>query len=214
MSEPTVTYAGPTGAWNRIETKTDYIYKIDGAIPEWLIKSVEDQFWRVPMEWNHYSVPGGKPFFGRTFYNSRTQQNEQAPWAVYALLDAIKGHIIPAIDAEAEYIDLLRINVNGYPRTFGGARHVDYDDDVRTWSCIYYINSSDGPTRFWKSPHSHEPVFDVDATRGSFLIFPACYDHEAIAPNVTDFRMTLNYCFRMNSKLNEPAYAGDPNWKP
>lgn len=203
-------WEGPNGPWNRIETNIDYVYAIDNAVPEWMIKSLEEQFYRVPMEWNHYSTPASKPFFGRTFYNNRTGQNEQAPYGVYALFDLIKYHVIKAVDPEAEFVDLMRINLNGYPRGFGGSRHVDYDDDVRIWSVVYFLNDSDGDTRFWKAPGSPEIVIDAGNVKGRLLMFPACYDHEALAPN-KDLRLTLNFCFRMNSKLNELAYIGSGN---
>lgn len=201
------TWAGPNGPWAQIETNTDYIFAIDNAVPEWLQKSIDNQFYRIPMEFNHYSHPGARPFFGRTFYNNRTGQNEQAPWAVYALLDLIKYQVLPAVDSTAEFLNLLRINLNGYPATYAGSRHVDYDDDVRIWSILYYVNDSDGPTRFYKKVGDPTPAIDAEAKKGRLLMFPSCYDHQALAGS-GDLRMTLNFAIAINSQLNELAYAG------
>jgi hypothetical protein len=200
-------WEGPNGPWNKIQTNSDYVFAIDHAVPEWLMTSIENQFYRVPMEWNHYSHPGGNPFFGRTFYNQRTGQNDQAPWGVYALLDLFKYHVLKAVDSSAEFVDLVRINLNGYPRGYAGNRHVDFDDDIRIWSLLYYVNDSDGPTRFYRAPGSDEIVNDVEAKRGRLLMFPSCYDHCAVA-GTGDLRQTINFGVRINSLLSERACVG------
>jgi len=200
-------WTGPNGPWNQIETNTDYIFSIDNAVPEWLQKSIDDQFYRLPLEFNHYSHPGARPFFGRTFYNQRTGQNQEAPWGIYALINLIKFHVLPAVDSRAQFLDLLRINVNAYPATYAGSKHVDFDDDVRIWSVLYYVNDSNGPTRFYKSFSDDTPVIDAEAKKGRLLMFPACYAHQALAGS-GDLRMTINFGIAIDSLLNDKAYSG------
>ena len=207
MEQPQ-SWSGPTGPWNSITTNSDYIFVIDNAVPEWLIKSIDEQFYRVPMEWNHYSYPGSKPFFGKTWYNQRTGQSEQAPWAVYALGDLIRHQVLPAVAGDAQFQHYVRINLNAYPRGYDGGAHVDFDDDVSLWSVLYFVNDSDGTTRFYKSPTDMTPLIDAEAKKGRILMFPACYQHQALA-GTGELRMTVNYGMRIQSILNEIAYAGD-----
>ena len=52
------------------------------------------------------------------------------------------------------------------------------------------------------------PLIDAEAKKGRILMFPACYQHQALA-GTGELRMTVNYGMRIQSILNEIAYAGD-----
>ena len=70
---------------------------------------------------------------------------------------------------------------------------------------LYYVNDSDGDTRFWSNtdnvPNLHkEPIFRYTPKKGTGVLFPSETWHCSSNPISSDYRMVINYIFQPTHK--------------
>ena len=68
--------------------------------------------------------------------------------------------------------------------------HIDHQ--YKHYTMLYYVNDSDGPTRFF----SNEKIIkEVEPKKGRVVIFPGHIKHSSASPIRTSRRMILNFNF-------------------
>jgi len=139
----------------------------DNIFPQWLEAQGEQQFYRFPMEYNHYTREGNPAFFGRCLFNRRTGVNVDPPYFVTALCD---------------YIRL----------------HTDFDHDPRYWTGVYFLEGQSGDLELY--PESG--VERVEFQKHRLAVFNSGIEHQALAPQAGDWRMTIGINWLMESQLN------------
>ncbi len=77
--------------------------------------------------------------------------------------------------------------------------HIDMPE--RHLVFLYYVNDSDGDTRFWSNtdnvPNLHkEPIFRYTPKKGTGVLFPSETWHCSSNPISSDYRMVINYIFQ------------------
>ena len=93
-----------------------------------------------------------------------------------------------------ECLSLIRIRAGMFTRNLNNnlphAPHIDYTFEHTT--LLYYVNDSDGPTRFYKGD---KIIKEVIPRKGTAVLFPFGSYHSSSDPIETPVRVTLNYNF-------------------
>ncbi len=79
--------------------------------------------------------------------------------------------------------------------------HQDKDKKDNYYTFLYYVNDSDGDTRFFSDndnvPNAHrEPIFRYTPKKGTGVLFPSETWHCSSNPMKSDYRMVINYIFQ------------------
>ena len=181
----------------------------DKVIPDGYADAIEEDLLQQEFPW-YYIDDVTNPDYGNNSGLSHVVFNHgKQPLEYYPFLKPLVYAIAEANGKPLE--QLFRIRIGFLPKTDEpeyeyNTPHVDF-----FWShytACYYVNDSDGPTRFYKSNTDNTPMIDAEAKKGRILMFPACYQHQALA-GTGDIRMTVNFAIRINTMLNDIAYAGN-----
>ena len=83
--------------------------------------------------------------------------------------------------------------------------HQDKNKEDNCYTFLYYVNDSDGDTRFWSNtdnvPNLHkEPIFRYTPKKGTGVLFPSETWHCSSNPISSDYRMVINYIFQPTHK--------------
>lgn len=83
--------------------------------------------------------------------------------------------------------------------------HQDKDRGDNYYTFLYYVNDSDGDTRFFSEnedvPNMHrEPIFRYTPKRGTGVLFPSHMWHCSSNPISSDYRIVINYIFQPGLK--------------
>ena len=79
--------------------------------------------------------------------------------------------------------------------------HQDKSKEDNHYTFLYYVNDSDGDTRFWSEnddvPNMHRaPTFRYTPKKGTGVLFPSETWHCSSNPISSDYRMVINYVFK------------------
>ena len=170
----------------------------DNIFPQWLEAQGEQQFYRFPMEYNHYTREGNPAFFGRCLFNRRTGVNVEPPYFVSALCDYIRLELVPHMDPSAQFLGFERVIINGQTGGMAPGRHTDFDHDPRYWTGVYFLEGQSGDLELY--PESG--VERVEFQKHRLAVFNSGIEHQALAPQAGDWRMTIGINWLMESQLN------------
>jgi hypothetical protein len=170
----------------------------DNIFPQWLEAQGEQQFYRFPMEYNHYTREGNPAFFGRCLFNRRTGVNVDPPYFVTALCDYIRLELVPNMDPSAQFLGFERVIVNGQTGGMAPGRHTDFDHDPRYWTGVYFLEGQSGDLELY--PESG--VERIEFQKHRLAVFNSGIEHQALAPELGDWRMTIGINWLMESEYN------------
>lgn len=170
----------------------------DHVMPKWLERQGEQQFYRFPMEYNHHTHTGTPAFFGRCLFNRRTGISMDPPYFVTALCDYIRTELVPNMDPQAEFLSFERVIVNGQTGGMAPGRHADYDHDPRYWTAVYFLQGQSGDLELYPN----ELVERVKFQPHRMAVFNSGIEHQALAPDPEDWRMTIGINWLMESQFN------------
>ena len=79
--------------------------------------------------------------------------------------------------------------------------HQDRGKGDNHYTFLYYVNDSDGDTRFWSEkddvPNMHRaPTFRYAPKKGTGVLFPSEAWHSSSNPISSEYRMVINYVFQ------------------
>ena len=79
--------------------------------------------------------------------------------------------------------------------------HQDKDKGDKCYTFLYYVNDSDGDTRFWSDddgvPNLHKKsILRYTPKKGTGVLFPSETWHCSSNPISSDYRMVINYVFK------------------
>lgn len=174
------------------------IFTFDNILPSFLERSGEEQFYRFPMEFGHHTTDNNPPFFGKCLYHRALGIYNKLPYFVEVLCDYIKHELIKNIDKDAKFLNFERIIINGQTEGMSPGRHCDFDD-YNMWTAVYFIKGKSGDLLFY---------IDNDIKRIKFkthrmVVFNSSIEHEALAPDKNDWRLSIGINWYMDSKLNK-----------
>ena len=95
----------------------------------------------------------------------------------------------------------LLFNKTGFTKDSFNTVHRDRQPKDGAYSFIYYVNDSDGETKFWKEPTTYlnvntKPDFKYKPKKGTGVLFDSHTWHCSSAPIKNDYRMVINYIFQ------------------
>ena len=170
----------------------------DNIFPQWLETQGEQQFYRFPMEYNHYTQEGNPAFFGRCLFNRRTGVNVDPPYFVTALCDYIRLELVPQMDPNAQFLGFERVIVNGQTGGMSPGKHTDFDHDPRYWTGVYFLQGQSGALELYPKDGCEHIAFQ----KHRLVVFNSGIEHQALAPELGDWRMTIGINWLMESEYN------------
>jgi len=173
------------------------IFTFDHVLPSWLEESGENQFYRFPVEYNHHTKDENPPFFGKCLFNKKTGVYIQPPYFVDALCDYIRYDLVKKIDPKATFFEFERVIVNGQTGGMSPGRHPDYDD-FNIWTAVYFIVGNSGDLVFYINNDTKKIKF----RKHRLVVFNSSIEHEALAPDMGDWRMSIGINWYMDTKFN------------
>lgn len=173
------------------------VFVFDHVLPKWLEESGENQFYRFPLEYNHYTKDENPPFFGKCLFNKKTGVYIQAPYFVDALCDYIRFDIPGKIDPQATFNEFQRVVINGQTGGMCPGRHADYDD-YNIWTAVYFLLGTSGDLVFYLDNETKKVKF----RKHRLVVFNSRIEHEALAPDMGDWRMSIGINWYMDTKFN------------
>jgi hypothetical protein len=186
-----------------IRTDPGNIFVFENIFDTWLenygCKQLESQQFSYD---NSAGPPSYLKWFGRMIFDRR--QNFYAgdtPPFVNLIIEIFKNKLLLQVDDQAVFIEPNKIILNGMVPSTPGGPHQDDEVNSGIWSTVYFANDSDGDLIFLDGPDSDKEVYRIKYKKGTFIMFPACYYHCALAPT-TPWRVTLGMTFRIETKLN------------
>jgi hypothetical protein len=84
--------------------------------------------------------------------------------------------------------------------------HRDYYDFQFAWTGVFHLIGNSGPTFFYRTFDSLEPIKSVDFKPGRLIIFPSLYAHKAGLTNPGSLRLVHSVRLILKSRLNERYY--------
>lgn len=177
------------------------IYEFEKFLPDWLVKSGQDQFYRFPFEYNHYVFDDSKPFFGKMLYNKSRAVDLQSPYIIYSIIDCLKYELVKKMNSKFEFNGLERVIVNGQTPNQTPEIHCDYDMAPNMWTLVYYVNDADGGTNFYSTLDGKEKIHRSEFKKGKCVIFPSNMYHQA-EQTAKDWRISVGICFYVNINDN------------
>lgn len=189
----------------------DKIIVVDDFLPKWLQDSFDQRLkdykgWKISNVLSPFIVDGEQ---GQEWYCTRVlYEANREPWddagGITSILNdyCTREGIFRAIP-DAQIKALLRIRLNGTFKLLPVYPHEDANpDETDVWTIIYYLNDSDGGTRFYHDK-GHTLAKTVPFKKGSAVIFPARYFHNAETPVDHNVRISAAMMYALESKLND-----------
>lgn len=170
----------------------------DHILPKWLEQVGEEQFYRFPMEYNHHTHNHNPAFFGRCLFNRRTGVNQDPPYFVTALCDYIRMDLITDLDPNAKFLGFERVIVNAQTGGMAPGPHKDFDHDPRYWTGVYFLLGHSGDLKFYEPLAEQQVQFQPHR----LVVFNSGIEHEALAPDLGDWRMSIGINWLMESAYN------------
>jgi hypothetical protein len=170
----------------------------DNIFPQWLEAQGEQQFYRFPMEYNHYTREGNPAFFGRCLFNRRTGVNVEPPYFVTALCDYIRLELVPHMDPSAQFLGFERVIVNGQTGGMAPGRHTDFDHDPRYWTGVYFLEGQSGDLELYPESGvgTYQSFKSIDWRCSIAALSIKHWRHKQ-----GDWRMTIGINWLMESQL-------------
>jgi len=84
--------------------------------------------------------------------------------------------------------------------------HRDYYDFQFAWTGVFHLIGNSGPTVFYRTFNSLEPIKSIDFKPGRLIIFPSLYAHKAGLTNPGSLRLVHSIRLILKSRLNEGYY--------
>ena len=176
----------------------------DGIIPNSLSDKIEEGFMHDDTNWNLAAGAGGysnivikdsqyildthQMYHSLVADNQPMSQLTSIALCVMFFLDAETGIFCDYImRAKANLLFPLFENNKQYHPP-----HIDHTDP-KALSMVYYINDSDGPTRFFDNDGNI--IQTVQPKKGRLVLFPSNIAHASSCPIQTPRRMVINYVF-------------------
>lgn len=170
----------------------------DHIFPKWLEAMGEEQFYRFPMEYNHHTHAYNPPFFGRCLFNRRTGVNIDPPYFVTALCDYIRTELVPDLDPSSQFLGFERVIVNGQTGGMAPGAHTDFDHDPRYWTGVYFLQGKSGDLELYPDGQTER----IDFKKHRLVVFNSGIEHQALAPQIGDWRMSIGVNWLMESQHN------------
>ena len=170
----------------------------DHVLPSWLEEAGENQFYRFPLEYNHYTKDSNPPFFGKCLFNKKTGVYLQSPYFVDALCDFIRCDLVNKIDPTATFNEFQRVIINGQTGGMSPGRHPDFDD-YNMWTAVYFLLGNSGDLVFYLNDTTEK----IEFKKHRLVVFNSHIEHEALAPEQGDWRMSIGINWYMDTKFNE-----------
>tara|TARA_B100000795_G_C22804801_1_gene444160 strand:- start:4939 stop:5520 length:582 start_codon:yes stop_codon:yes gene_type:complete len=79
--------------------------------------------------------------------------------------------------------------------------HQDISKEDNYYTFLYYVNDSDGDTRFFDENNLEESIFKCTPKKGTGVLFPSKTWHSSSNPMHSDYRMVINYVFKSEEIL-------------
>jgi len=197
-------YCGPL---NNVRFKESLLFEFTGILPDWLVETGEESFFRFPFEYNHHVYDDdGSPFFGKQLYHINYGVDSNAPPFVFILTKLLENELIKKIDINAKYEDLIRIIVNGQTSVNRPPAHMDDDISSDIWTMLYYVTDCSGDTIFFDTQKNMKVVHKVKYKKGKIVIFPSSFMHQALPPK-NGWRVSIGMMFKMKSSLNKHIFS-------
>lgn len=71
-----------------------------------------------------------------------------------------------------------------------------FDNEDNNYTFLYYVNDSDGDTKFFNKNNFNEPIFKCTPKKGTGVLFSSKIWHASSNPIHSDYRMVINYLFK------------------
>lgn len=176
----------------------------DNLLPESLVSKLEEALTHDDTNWNLAPSCGG--YLNESFDDPNVKDtpqmyhalvyNNQPKSSVTSLAMCIlffletKTGVFPS--------ELMRVKANLLFPMFDFESqyhppHIDTDSDT-AMSAVYYVNDSDGPTRFFD--HSGNVMQVVEPKRGRLVLFPSNKLHASSCPINAKQRIVINFVFQ------------------
>ena len=188
----------------------DKIIVVDDFLPKWLQDSFDQRLkdykgWKISNVLSPFIVdgePGQEWYCTRVLYEVNREPWDDAGGMTSILNDYCTREGIFRAIPDAQIKGLLRIRLNGTFKLLPVYPHEDANpEETDVWSIIYYLNDSDGGTRFYHD-NGHTLAKTVPFKKGSAVIFPARYFHNAETPVDHNVRISAAMMYAIESKLN------------
>jgi hypothetical protein len=188
----------------------DKIIVVEDFLPKWLQDSFDQRLkdytgWKISNVLSPFIVDGeqGQEWYcTRVLYEANRVQWDDAGGITSILNDYCTREGIFRAIPDAQVKALLRIRLNGTFKLLPVYPHEDAEpEETDVWSIIYYLNDSDGGTRFYHD-QGHTLATTVPFKKGSAVIFPARYFHNAETPVDHNVRISAALMYALESKLN------------
>ena len=186
----------------KLEKYPDYnssnIFVHDEIFPKYLEDEHEYQMQLEKWEYGHMtdsSNPDYKPFFGRQLFHRKLNYQEPFPLIVNNLISALHRVLIWQIDPKGEWMGLYRVSFNGQVKGMTAGLHVDTTERNNFWTAVYFVNNADGDLQFYNNREEKVPTDKVEFKKGRIVMFPSGYAHNALAPETSDWRISIGIMF-------------------
>ena len=188
----------------------DKIFVLDDFLPTWLQDSIDQRLkdykgWKISNVLSPYQVnseQGQEWFCTRVLYEANREPWDDAGGITTLLNEYCTREGIFRALPDAQIKSLLRIRLNGTFKQIEVYPHEDANpEDTDLWTIIYYVNESDGGTKFYHD-EGHTLAKTVPYKKGRAVMFPAPYYHNAETPVDHNVRISAALMYAIDSKVN------------
>ena len=133
------------------------------------------------------------PQFTHIFFEDGQKRSEH-----FNLISLVMYHLM--LTENVDTTELLRakanlnILINNYPKDHHYVAHRDYDELTKFTTAIYYVNDSDGDTKFFDD--DGRIVRSVAPKKGRLVYFDGSINHAGRPPINTNVRCVINFNFK------------------
>lgn len=179
---------------------------IDNLVPKSLADQLEEGFTHDDTEWNLQKGCGGD--YGVQFTGDQIKDTHQMYHSLVSddqpksTLTSLSLCVMFFLDEKFGIFpkELSRVKANLlFPLIDGqGTYHPPHRDKEfdNYMSLVYYVNDSDGPTRFFDM--NGNVIQEVLPKKGRAVLFPSTFIHASSCPTNFDKRIVINYVFQVS----------------
>ena len=102
------------------------------------------------------------------------------------------------IDPTATFNEFQRVIINGQTGGMSPGRHPDFDD-YNMWTAVYFLLGNSGDLVFYLNDTTEK----IEFKKHRLVVFNSHIEHEALAPEQGDWRMSIGINWYMDTKFNE-----------
>lgn len=146
------------------------------------------------VEQSHYTIKDLPRFTHYFFPNSKTAEEDRR--GVMPLTEWVKREVLPGYEVRRVMGNLTTPMTNA--ERYLNLPHVD-SDDPSMMTFLYYVNTSDGKTVFFKN---RKIEADVEPIKGTGILFSSNTIHAGQVPSINKTRYVINIILSKHDKTN------------